>query len=72
MNLYDKRPVIAHDVWVAPNATIVGDVEICNDASVWYNVVIRGKHTCFSAKHTVVDTIIDSICSPVSLSSIVC
>jgi carbonic anhydrase/acetyltransferase-like protein (isoleucine patch superfamily) len=42
MNLYDKRPVIAHDVWVAPNATIVGDVEICNDASVWYNVVIRG------------------------------
>lgn len=43
MNLYDKRPVIAHDVWVAPNATVVGDVEICNDASVWYNVVIRGK-----------------------------
>ncbi|GAB9464386.1 hypothetical protein Gpo141_00001817 [Globisporangium polare] len=42
MNLYDKRPMIAHDVWVAPNATIVGDVEICNDASVWYNVVIRG------------------------------
>ncbi|KAJ0408184.1 hypothetical protein ATCC90586_006494 [Pythium insidiosum] len=42
MNLYDKRPVIAHDVWVAPNATVVGDVEICNDASIWYNVVIRG------------------------------
>lgn len=42
MNLYDKRPMIAHDVWVAPNATIIGDVEICNDASVWYNVVIRG------------------------------
>lgn len=42
MNLYDKRPKVAHDVWVAPNATIVGDVEICNDASVFYNVVIRG------------------------------
>ncbi|TMW57095.1 hypothetical protein Poli38472_003020 [Pythium oligandrum] len=42
MNLYDKAPMIAHDVWVAPNATVVGDVEICNDASVWYNVVIRG------------------------------
>jgi carbonic anhydrase/acetyltransferase-like protein (isoleucine patch superfamily) len=42
VNLYDKRPKIAHDVWVAPNATIVGDVEICNDASVFYNVVIRG------------------------------
>ncbi|OWZ00546.1 hypothetical protein PHMEG_00028233 [Phytophthora megakarya] len=42
MALYDKRPKIAHDVWVAPNATIVGDVEICNDASVFYNVVIRG------------------------------
>lgn len=48
MNLYDKRPMIAHDVWVAPNATIVGDVEICNDASVWYNVVIRGKHQHFT------------------------
>lgn len=42
MNLYDKRPVIAHDVFVAPNATVIGDVEICNDASIWYNVVIRG------------------------------
>ena len=42
MNLYDKQPMIAHDVWVAPNATVIGDVEICNDASVWYNVVIRG------------------------------
>lgn len=42
MNLYDKCPVIAHDVWVAPNATVIGDVEIANDASIWYNVVIRG------------------------------
>lgn len=42
VGLYDKRPKIASDVWVAPNATIVGDVEICNDASVFYNVVIRG------------------------------
>ncbi|KAL0585059.1 hypothetical protein ABG067_005196 [Albugo candida] len=42
INLYDKQPAIAHDVWVAPNATVIGDVEICNDASVWYNVVIRG------------------------------
>ncbi|KAG9401514.1 hypothetical protein AC1031_009380 [Aphanomyces cochlioides] len=42
MALYDKVPVIAHDTWVAPNASVIGDVEICNDSSVWYGVVIRG------------------------------
>ncbi len=42
MNLYDKVPAIAHDSWVAPNASVIGNVEICNDASVWYGCVLRG------------------------------
>ncbi|OQR84644.1 hypothetical protein ACHHYP_13114 [Achlya hypogyna] len=42
MNLYDKVPNVAFDSWVAPSASVIGDVEICNDASVWYGVVIRG------------------------------
>jgi len=38
----DKRPVLHDSVFVAPGARIIGDVEIGADASIWYNVVIRG------------------------------
>lgn len=34
-------PRIAKDAFVAPNATIVGDVTIESGASVWFGVVIR-------------------------------
>jgi carbonic anhydrase/acetyltransferase-like protein (isoleucine patch superfamily) len=30
--------------WVAPNATVLGNVEIGVDASVWFNTVIRGDN----------------------------
>ncbi len=35
-------PVIPEDCFVAPNATIVGDVEMGNECSVWFNAVVRG------------------------------
>ncbi|AFN75777.1 CysE/LacA/LpxA/NodL family acetyltransferase [Melioribacter roseus P3M-2] len=38
----DKYPSIAPDVFIAPGAKIIGDVEILEGSSVWYNVVIRG------------------------------
>ena len=28
--------------WIAPNATVVGDVTLKEDASVWYGAVLRG------------------------------
>ena len=28
--------------WIAPNAVIIGDIVIKNDASIWFNVVLRG------------------------------
>lgn len=28
--------------WIAPNATVVGDVTLQEDASVWYGAVLRG------------------------------
>ena len=28
--------------WIAPNATVVGDVTLGEDASVWYGAVLRG------------------------------
>lgn len=42
MALYDLSPVILLDTYIAPNCTIVGDVIIGNETSVWYGAVIRG------------------------------
>jgi carbonic anhydrase/acetyltransferase-like protein (isoleucine patch superfamily) len=36
-----KRPTIHPSAFIAPTATIVGDVTIEADASVWYNAVVR-------------------------------
>src|SRR6478736_1494423 len=36
-----KRPTIADDAFVAPTATIVGDVTVEAGASVWYGAVVR-------------------------------
>ena len=36
------RPVIADDAFVAPTATLIGDVTIESGASVWYGAVLRG------------------------------
>jgi len=35
-------PRIGARVFIAPNATVVGDVTIEDDASIWFNCVLRG------------------------------
>ena len=35
-------PVFGRDVYVAENATIVGDVTIGDKSSIWFNAVLRG------------------------------
>src|SRR5699024_396381 len=37
-----KTPRIRKSAWIAPTATIIGDVEIGPDASVFYGGVLRG------------------------------
>ena len=37
-----KLPQIPEDCYIAENATIVGDVKMGNQCSVWFNAVIRG------------------------------
>lgn len=37
-----KHPQFGENCFVAPNATIVGDVVMGADCSVWFNAVIRG------------------------------
>lgn len=38
----DKYPVFGEEVFIASNATIVGDVVFGNNCSVWFNAVVRG------------------------------
>ncbi|QKZ11845.1 gamma carbonic anhydrase family protein [Spirosoma sp. KUDC1026] len=37
-----NTPVFGENCWFAPNATIVGDVRMGRDCTVWFNAVIRG------------------------------
>ena len=37
-----KWPSIGKDVFIAPNATVIGDVAIGDQSSVWFNCLVRG------------------------------
>jgi carbonic anhydrase/acetyltransferase-like protein (isoleucine patch superfamily) len=37
-----KSPQFGEDCYIAPNATIVGDVVMGNQCSIWFNAVVRG------------------------------
>lgn len=40
--LDDRLPQIADDAYVAPTATVIGDVSLAPQASVWFGAVLRG------------------------------
>jgi len=42
--LGDKVPQFADGVWIAPNATVIGDVRLGANVSVWWNAVLRGDN----------------------------
>jgi carbonic anhydrase/acetyltransferase-like protein (isoleucine patch superfamily) len=35
-------PKFGKDCFIAPNATIIGDVEMGNECSIWFNAIVRG------------------------------
>ncbi len=37
-----KRPRIGQRVFIAPTASVIGDVELGDDVSVWFGAVLRG------------------------------
>lgn len=42
LSVRGNTPVFGADCFIAPNATLVGDVEIGSHCSVWFNAVVRG------------------------------
>ncbi len=41
-HLGERQPSLGQNSWIAPNATVIGDVRLGDNASVWWNAVIRG------------------------------
>ncbi|HEY8041082.1 MAG TPA: gamma carbonic anhydrase family protein [Polyangiaceae bacterium] len=47
MPLYDLkgvRPTLGRDVFVADSATVIGDVHLGDESSVWFGAVLRGDY----------------------------
>ena len=42
--LGDKQPQLGENAWVAPNATVIGDIRLGADASIWWNATLRGDN----------------------------
>lgn len=42
--LGDRSPQLAAGVWIAPNATVIGDVRLAANVSIWWNAVLRGDN----------------------------
>lgn len=42
--LGDRKPQLGNDVWIAPNATVIGDVRLADNVSIWWNAVLRGDN----------------------------
>jgi carbonic anhydrase/acetyltransferase-like protein (isoleucine patch superfamily) len=42
LSVRDFTPCFGNNVYIAPNATIVGEVSMGDDCSIWFNAVVRG------------------------------
>ena len=40
--LKDKTPVIGENNYIAENATVIGNVNLAKDVSIWFGAVVRG------------------------------
>lgn len=42
MNFNDKSPAVDKDAFIAPSASVIGDVQVGQGSSIWYGSVLRG------------------------------
>jgi carbonic anhydrase/acetyltransferase-like protein (isoleucine patch superfamily) len=40
----NKQPHLADTAWIAPNATVIGDVHLAHNVSIWWNSTLRGDN----------------------------
>lgn len=45
------RPRVSEEAWLAPTATLIGDVEVASGASVWFGAVLRGDFGSIHVSH---------------------
>ena len=43
-SLAERKIIAKGDHWIAPNATVIGSVVLENNASIWWNVVVRADN----------------------------
>ena len=43
-SLANRKPTLGRDAWIASNAIVIGDVRLGDNASVWWNAVVRGDN----------------------------
>ena len=48
MSILEHQPQIAKNVFIAPNATVIGNVILATGSSVWYGAVLRGDNDLIS------------------------
>ncbi|MQL88731.1 hypothetical protein Taro_021296 [Colocasia esculenta] len=42
LNIFDRVPHVDNEAFVAPSASVIGDVQIGQGSSIWYGCVLRG------------------------------
>lgn len=45
MNVFDKAPIVDKEAFVAPSASVIGNVQIGRGSSIWYGCVLRGDQS---------------------------
>ncbi|PUZ57177.1 hypothetical protein GQ55_5G407800 [Panicum hallii var. hallii] len=53
MNIFDKTPHVHRNAFVAPSASLIGDVQVGQGASIWYGCVLRVFPTIIGENVTV-------------------
>jgi gamma-carbonic anhydrase len=48
-----KSPVLGERCWIAPNATLVGDLSMGDECTVWFNAVVRADVNTIKIGHSV-------------------
>lgn len=47
-NQYFKVSQLLHADWIAPNATVIGDIKLAEGCSLWHSVIVTGNRAAVS------------------------